>query len=41
VAVLDRKFSTSHWSVEAHDALKAAGLEPVENEKSWISKALK
>jgi len=26
---------------EAHDALARAGLDPVENENSWISKALK
>jgi outer membrane protein assembly factor BamD len=41
VAVLDRKFPTSHFSIEAHDALARAGLDPVENENSWISRALK
>jgi outer membrane protein assembly factor BamD len=41
VAVLDRKFPTSHFSIEAHDALARAGLDPVENENSWISNALK
>jgi outer membrane protein assembly factor BamD len=40
-AVLDRNFPTSHFSIEAHDALKAVGLDPVEDEKSWISRALK
>jgi outer membrane protein assembly factor BamD len=40
-AVLDRQFPASHFSVEAHNALKAAGLDPVENEKSWISRASK
>jgi outer membrane protein assembly factor BamD len=41
VATLDRKFPTSHFSIEAHDALKSAKLDPVENERSWISRALK
>jgi outer membrane protein assembly factor BamD len=41
VAVLDRRFPTGHFSIAAHDALKTAGLDPVENEKSWISRALK
>jgi outer membrane protein assembly factor BamD len=41
VAVLNRKFPISHFSAEAHDALTAAALDPVENEKSWISKASK
>jgi outer membrane protein assembly factor BamD len=41
VAVLDRKFPNSRWSNEAHDALKAAGLEPAENENSWLSRAVK
>jgi outer membrane protein assembly factor BamD len=41
VAVLDRKFPNSRWSNEAHDALKAAGLEPAENENSWMSRAVK
>jgi outer membrane protein assembly factor BamD len=40
-AVLDRKFPNSRWSTEAHDALKAAGLEPAENENSWMSRAVK
>ena len=40
-AVLDRKFPNSRWSAEAHDALKAAGLEPAENEGSWMSRAVK
>ena len=41
VAVLDRKFPNSRWSAEAHDALKAAGLQPAENEGSWMSRAVK
>jgi outer membrane protein assembly factor BamD len=41
IAVLDRKFPNGHWSAEAHEALKSAGLEPVEDEKSWISRAFK
>jgi outer membrane protein assembly factor BamD len=41
VAVLKRKFPASQFSIEAYDALKAAGLDPVEDEKSWISKASK
>jgi outer membrane protein assembly factor BamD len=41
VAVLDRKFPNSRWSTEAHDALKAAGLEPAENENSWMIRAVK
>ncbi len=40
-AVLGRKFPNGHWSAEALDALKAAGLEPAENEKSWISRTCK
>ena len=40
-AVLDRKFPNSRWSAAAHDALKAAGLEPAENESSWMSRAVK
>jgi hypothetical protein len=40
-AVLDRKFPTGHFSLEAHDALKSARFDPVENEKSWISRAFK
>jgi outer membrane protein assembly factor BamD len=40
-AVLVRKFPGGRWSLQASDALRAAGLEPAENEKSWISCALK
>jgi TolA-binding protein len=35
-AVLDRKFPHSHWRSDALDMLKANGLEPAEDEKSWI-----
>jgi outer membrane protein assembly factor BamD len=38
-AVLNRKFPESHWRSEALDILKKAGLEPAEDEKSWISHA--
>jgi outer membrane protein assembly factor BamD len=41
VAVLGRKFPNGHWSAAAHDALKSAGLEPAEDEKSWISQTFK
>jgi outer membrane protein assembly factor BamD len=41
VAVLDRKFPNSDLSIEVHAALRSAGIEPVENEKSWISRAFK
>jgi outer membrane protein assembly factor BamD len=35
-AVLNRKFPDSHWRSDALDMLKANGLEPAEDEKSWI-----
>jgi outer membrane protein assembly factor BamD len=35
-AVLDRMFPDSHWRSDARDMLKANGLEPAENERSWI-----
>jgi outer membrane protein assembly factor BamD len=38
-AVLNRKFPNSHWRTDAIDMLKAKGLDPAENEKSWISAA--
>jgi outer membrane protein assembly factor BamD len=41
VAVLQRKFPDSSWSHQALDALKSAGLEPAEDQKSWISQAFK
>ena len=41
VAVLKRKFSDGHWSTGAHAALKSAGLDPAEDEKSWISRTFK
>jgi outer membrane protein assembly factor BamD len=41
VAVLDRKFPDSDLFIEVHAALRSAGLEPVEDEKSWISRAAK
>jgi outer membrane protein assembly factor BamD len=39
-AVLRRKFPTGHWSAEAADSLRAAGLTPAEDATSWISRAL-
>lgn len=39
VAVLQRKFPDSPWSHQAIDALKSAGLEPAEDQKSCISQA--
>jgi hypothetical protein len=41
VAVLDRKFPNGPWSAKAQAALTAAGFKPIEDEKSWISKAFK
>jgi outer membrane protein assembly factor BamD len=41
VAMLDRKFPDSHLSIEVHAALRSAGLDPVENEKTWISRVFK
>ena len=38
-AVLNRKFPESYWRSEALDILQKAGLEPAEDEKSWISRA--
>jgi Outer membrane lipoprotein len=38
-AVLRRKFPDSPWSKEAYDLLKSRGLEPHEDERSWISRA--
>jgi outer membrane protein assembly factor BamD len=39
VAVLQQKFPDSPWSHQALDALKSAGLEPAEDQKSWIWQA--
>jgi outer membrane protein assembly factor BamD len=38
-AALNRKFPESHWRSDALDILQKAGLEPAEDEKSWISRA--
>jgi outer membrane protein assembly factor BamD len=38
-AVLNRKFPESHWRSDALDIVQKAGLEPAEDEKSWISRA--
>jgi outer membrane protein assembly factor BamD len=37
VAVLERKFPGGRWTIDASDALRSAGLEPTENEKSWVA----
>ena len=39
VAVLQRKFPDSPSTHQALDALKSAGLEPAEDQKSWMSQA--
>jgi len=39
-AVLSRKYPNSHWSTDTIDALKSAGLRPVENWQSWVSRSL-
>jgi hypothetical protein len=39
--VLERKFSNSRWSIEAHDALRWAGLDPAESELFWIALSFK
>jgi hypothetical protein len=41
VAVLGRKFPNSSWYTASRDLLKHNGLEPLEDEGSWISKAFK
>jgi outer membrane protein assembly factor BamD len=35
-AALNRKFPESHWRSDALEILQKAGLEPAEDEKSWI-----
>jgi outer membrane protein assembly factor BamD len=39
VAVLQQKFPDSPWSQKAADALKSAGLQPAEDQKSWMYQA--
>jgi hypothetical protein len=39
VAVLERKFASARFTVEARNALSSAGLVPVEDRKSWIALA--
>jgi outer membrane protein assembly factor BamD len=41
VAVLVQKFPDSRWYKDALDLLKKAGLEPHEDERSWISPTFK
>jgi outer membrane protein assembly factor BamD len=40
-AVLGRKFPDGRWSAEARNALKAAGFEPAEDEKSRTRRTFK
>jgi TolA-binding protein len=40
-AVLNRKFPRSHWRSDAIAVLKTAGLDPAEDETSWISLAFR
>jgi outer membrane protein assembly factor BamD len=37
VAVLERKFPGSRWTIEARGKLRSAGLEPAEDVKSWVA----
>jgi outer membrane protein assembly factor BamD len=39
VAVLERKFASARFTVEARNALNSAGLNAVEDKKSWIALA--
>jgi outer membrane protein assembly factor BamD len=40
-AVLGHNFPDSPWYHDAYNLVKARGLEPAENKKSWISRAFK
>jgi TolA-binding protein len=40
-AVLNRKFPRSQWRTDALDILRAAGLQPAEDQTSWISLAFR
>jgi outer membrane protein assembly factor BamD len=40
-AVLDRKFPNSDWSASAREVLRSKGLDPAEDEQSWISRTFK
>jgi outer membrane protein assembly factor BamD len=40
-AVLGHNFPDSPWYHDAYNLVKARGLEPTENKKSWISRAFK
>jgi outer membrane protein assembly factor BamD len=40
-AVLGHNFPDSPWYQDAYNLVKARGLEPAENKKSWISRAFK
>jgi hypothetical protein len=41
VAVLQRNFPAGKWTIEASNALRSAGFEPMANEKSWITRSFK
>ena len=40
-AVLGHNFPDSRWYEDAYQLVKSGGLEPVENQGSWISRAFK
>src|ERR1700743_1899833 len=40
-AVLGHNFPDSRWYTDAHNLVKSGGLEPSENQGSWISRAFK
>jgi outer membrane protein assembly factor BamD len=40
-AVLGHNFPDSQWYKEAYRLVKGSGVEPVEDQGSWISKAFK
>jgi len=41
LAVLGRKFPSDKWYTASYSLLKYSGIEPLEDEGSWISKAFK
>jgi outer membrane protein assembly factor BamD len=40
-AVLGHNFPDSHWYKDAYNLVKSGGVEPAENQGSWISRAFK
>jgi outer membrane protein assembly factor BamD len=41
VALLEHEFPNGQWTIVAQGALRSAGLEPSEDEKSWVFHAFK